>query len=834
MVSETTSTRFGKGVSTTPRTLWGRRILSSVAVVTLIAACDEESTGPDDDQPTVSWTAESQSSSESTASVTVTAQLSEAADETVTVPFTIGGTATTSSDFTASASPVTIAEGQTTGTVTITVVNDTNDEPDETVVLNMGTPTNATRGTRTVHTVTIQDNDEATPVTVSFSTATQSNQEGVATVTVTAQLSRAAAQAVTVPFTVSGTAVAPGDYTISSSSITIPAGQLSGSATISVVDDIADEQNETVVITMGAPTNATQGTTTVHTATIEDNDASSVTVGFTSATQTNAESVTPVMVTVQLSAPTGLPVTVPFTLSGGATSPADYTISASPITIAAGQTTGSAEVTVVNDALDEGDETIVVTMGTPVNAVASGTTIHGVTIQDNDPATATVTWSAATQSNAESVTSVTITAQLSAASGQAVSIPFTLSGTATTPGDFTTSANPLVIPAGQTTGSVTITVVNDAVVEPAETLIVTMGTPLNAAQGATTVHTATITDDDSAGTPTVSFTTLSQTKLENVTSVLVTAQLSAVSGQAVTVPFTIGAGNATSPADYTISVSPITIPAGQLSASATITVVDDAIDEPNETVVVHMGAPTNAMLGLNTVHVVTIEDNDAGPTVQWTAASQTNLESVAGVTVTAQLSAASAQTVTVPFTVTGTGLAPGDYTISASPITIPAGQTTGTATITVAEDVLDEANETVIVTIGTPTNATVGATAVHTATIEDNDAASATVTWVAASQSNLESVISVFVTAQLSAASGQAVTVPFTVTGTATNPADFTITASPITIPAGQLQATALITVVNDTADEPNETVIVTMGAPSNAAQGAVTVHTATIEDNDP
>jgi hypothetical protein len=66
---------------------------------------------------------------------------------------------------------------------------------------------------------------------------------------------------------------------------------------------------------MGSPTNATQGATTVHTATITDNDTAP-TVEWTSSSQTNAESVTTVTVTAQLSAASGLNVTVPYVIDG--------------------------------------------------------------------------------------------------------------------------------------------------------------------------------------------------------------------------------------------------------------------------------------------------------------------------------------------------------------------------------------------------------------------------------------------------------------------------------------------------------------------------------------
>jgi hypothetical protein len=180
-------------------------------------------------------------------------------------------------------------------------------------------------------------------------------------------------------------------------------------------------------------------------------------------------------------------------------------------------------------------------------------------------------------------------------------------------------------------------------------------------------------------------------------------------------------GTAADPADYTITASPITINAGSTTADITITVVDDALDEVDETVIVTMGTPTNAIKGATDVHTATIQDNDATPGVEFSAATQSNDESVTSVTVTAQLSAASGQTVSVPYSVTGTAADPADYSITSSPITITAGSTTADITITVVDDALDEVDETVIVTMGTPTNATKGATDVHTATITDND-----------------------------------------------------------------------------------------------------------------
>jgi hypothetical protein len=348
-------------------------------------------------------------------------------------------------------------------------------------------------------------------------------------------------------------------------------------------------------------------------------------------------------------------------------------------------------------------------MGTPTNATAGTTTVHTLTITGQTP---TVTFTTAAQSvNEGSV--ATITAQLSSASSQTVTVPFTVGGTATNAADYTITASPLTIAAGSTTATITVTAVVNAPLEPDETVIVTLGTPTNATLGATTVHTVTI----AAQLPTVFFDIANQGVSEGVGTATILVRLGGgSSSQTVTVPFTV-TGTATNPADYTISASPVTIPAGSTSATITVTVVADAVAEPNETVIVTMGTPINAVFfpGSPTVHTLTILGQT--PTVTFTAASQSVSEAVGTATITAQLSSTSTQAVTVPFTVTGTAANPADYTITASPVTIAAGSTTATITVTVVADAVAEPDETVIVTMGTPTNATAGATTVHTLTI---------------------------------------------------------------------------------------------------------------------
>ena len=98
-------------------------------------------------------------------------------------------------------------------------------------------------------------------------------------------------------------------------------------------------------------------------------------------------------------------------------------------------------------------------------------------------------------------------------------------------------------------------------------------------------------------------------------------------------------------------------------------------------------------------------------------------ESVSSASLTVDLSAASSQDVTVDYAVTGTATGSGtDYTLANGTLTISAGSTSETITIVgIIDDSIEEANETVIVTLSNPSNATLGSDKVHTYTINDNE-----------------------------------------------------------------------------------------------------------------
>ena len=184
-----------------------------------------------------------------------------------------------------------------------------------------------------------------------------------------------------------------------------------------------------------------------------------------------AENAGTATITATLSATSGLPVTVNLGYTGTATDPADYTTTGDSIVIPAGSLTGTVTITSVDDALNEGDETVIVDI-TVTNGTEVGTEQETVTITDDDGApTVTLSGGAAI---AENGGTATITATLSATSGQNVTVTLLYTGTATDPADYSTTGASIVIPAGSLTSTVTITSADDALNEGDETINVDM------------------------------------------------------------------------------------------------------------------------------------------------------------------------------------------------------------------------------------------------------------------------------------------------------------------------------------------------------------------------
>ena len=448
--------------------------------------------------PTVSLSVSAASIGENGAVSTVTATLSAVHNADVTVTLAASGTATGGgADYSLASNTITIAAGQTTGTTTVTAVEDLLDEPDETVIVDIDQVNNAVEAGTQQKTITILDNDDPPSVTLSVNNATIAEAAGASTVTAT--LSNPSSQQVTVTLAATGTAAGGGaDYTLASNTITIAAGQTTGTTTVTAVQDNIDELDETIILDIDQVTNGTENGTQQKTITItDDDDIPTVQLSLVNAVMREDADVSTLRATINRAS--SRDVTVNLVISGTASGGGvDYTISSTTITIPAGQLSAVVTVTSVDDNIDEPDETIIADIDQVTNAVEVGTQQETITIRDDDPPL--VTLSVNNTSIAENGGVSVATATLSNPSNQnnlGVTITLAASGTAAVGGaDYNMSSTQIFIPSGQTTGSITITAIADNLVELDETVILDIDQIANGIEDGVQRKTITIINEN--------------------------------------------------------------------------------------------------------------------------------------------------------------------------------------------------------------------------------------------------------------------------------------------------------------------------------------------------
>ncbi|MEZ6017362.1 MAG: Calx-beta domain-containing protein [Planctomycetota bacterium] len=621
-------------------------------------------------------------------------RLSATSASVISVPFSVTGSATAGADYTVAPSPVTFPAGSNTASIDISLLDDALVEGRESLVVALGAPTGAALGTMTQHALTVLDDEAA--ATVGFTTASSTLGEDDSAFDVVLQLSSPLTEATTVAFTVSGTAVVGADFTHVTSPLVIPGGQTSANLTIVPIDDGSDEPNETIVLDLGAITNAAAGATTQHIVTLTDDDLPP-SVRFSLSSSLASEAGAPIALTVELGEVSGFPVTVAVAASGSAQAGVDYSWTGGPIVIPAGTATVPLTITPLNDTQLEGAEVATFTLSAPQNAVLGARSTHDLTLLDDETVPA-ASFAVAAANVTEGAGTASVSVTLSGPPATVVSVPYTVGGTATQPTDFTVPAGPLVFAVGQTTKAIQVTIVDDAVPEPTETVTFTLGAPTGATLGATTQHDLSLLDDD--GNVTVAFAAAASTSLEGAGGVALQVSLSAIASGPVSVPFSFS-GSA-SPADYVPSASPLVIPAGASSGTIVVSLVQDALYEGAEQLVVALGAPTGATLGAQTQHTLTITDDDQPPAASFTLSRTLVDEISGGFSFRIQLSAVSGLPATIPFVLAGPASGPSDIVAPVSPVIIPAGQTFVDVPVGLIVDRVGEAGETLTIQLQAP------------------------------------------------------------------------------------------------------------------------------------
>jgi hypothetical protein len=412
---------------------------------------------------------------------------------------TVDGTATTAdSDYQSNSGTLTFLPADTTKQITVLVNGDTKFEGNEAFTVHLsgvsgGTISDAD-GTGTI------TNDDAAPTLAIDDVTHNEGNAGTTAYTFTVTKTGSTALNASVNFTTAdGTATrADNDYQLNSGSLTFLPADTTKQVTVLVNGDTKFEGNENFTVqlsgVLGATISDSSGSGTI----TNDDTAPTLAIDDITLNEGNAGT-TSYTFTVTKTGSTGLGSTVNFATQDSTATIADndYQSSSGTLTFLAADTTKQITVLVNGDTHNEPNDAFFVNLSSPSNATV--TKSQGVGTITNDDST-TVQLSASNYNVNEGGVSATITVNRTGDTSGAATVDFATSdGTASQIQDYVLANGTLSFAAGDTSKTFLVLIIDDAFVESAETLNVTLSNPVGAALVAPSTATVTITDNDTVG-----------------------------------------------------------------------------------------------------------------------------------------------------------------------------------------------------------------------------------------------------------------------------------------------------------------------------------------------
>jgi len=542
----------------------------------------------------------------------------------LTVNYTIGGTASFNNDYsqagadsyTATTGTISFAVGASTATLTIDPIADNTVESDETVALTLSTGTGYTIGTTTAVTGTIINDDTIVTLSVSPAIVTE---DGPTNLVYTFTRTGVINNWLSVRFInyYSGSyADLNNDYTLigapngSVSHLYFAEGESTTTLTIDPTADINVEPDETVSLILLPQSSYTIGTNIAVTGTILNDDPSvTLSVSPVSITEDGA---TNFIYTFTRTGSTTNALTVNYNVGGTAefnadytqTGAASYTATAGTIIFAVGASTATLTIDPTPDTTVESDETVALTLASGIIYTIGTTTAVTGTINNDDT---NVTLAASSVGvNENGATNLVYTFARKGLTTNALTVNYTVGGTATLNTDYTRTGttNTVTFVAGSSTATVTVDPTADTIVESNETVILTLAAGTGYTIGTPTAVTGTITNDDFSQLSINDIITVVEGKNSNA---ILTVTVNNPNPQPISVNYTTAPVNATANVDYTSKTGTLTIAANTSTATISIPILNDNLNEANETFAINLSNPVNATL-TNNKGIVTISD----------------------------------------------------------------------------------------------------------------------------------------------------------------------------------------------------------------------------------
>jgi|GEM_PF-5429086 len=530
-----------------------------------------------------------------------------------------------------------------------------------------------------------------------------------------------------------GSAKAGLDFQDTTGVLTIAAGSVLDSVKVRVLEDALYEPwIESLQVVLSQPESAAIAIDRAPGGIIDDNDAPPVAIDSAKPVVEGGSALVPVRL-LNVSADT---VFVYWhTVDGSAKAPADYVKASGKLVFLPGETKLNVSVVSVIDSIWEPTENLWVRIDSVKGGfVADGEDSLGMISLLEEGPFPTIAFDMNDTSVIEGKAGkVPVKVKLS----RAASIPLEIgilvdkASVATRGLDFQLESlhgDTLSIPALATSAVFRTNVVDDSLDEIDELVRLafqTLGRPT--VQGKSTLDITILDDDDP---PEILFDVDSQTVDEDVGEVVVTGTLTRPSGKPIDVWYSVKGTATAGGVDHDLKPFHIHFDAGSKNASVRFNVIDDVIDEPDETVVVDLDSSVNANLKAPTRQIVLIRDNDGNPQAHFADTLKTVVENVGTVGFPIYLDHSSWQDVVVRISVRGSAildsLRKGSDAVLDSDVVyeirIPAGDTTANFSIRVIDDGRVEQTENVILSMVGGTGADTKFTSTSRLVILDNDA----------------------------------------------------------------------------------------------------------------
>ena len=748
---------------------------------------------------------------------------------------------------------LTVAAGDTasTGTVTVTAVDNTTDAPDSSVRVTAAVGGFSGLPAPAPVRLTVTDDDDAPRVTLQRSPASIGEAGGAARIGAT--LAHPSSAETTVRVTAEAVAPAtPDDFRQDGTLLVVAAGDTAstGTVTVTAVDNDIDAPPGRVFVwaTVSNAHGVGHDPEPVPIEIEDDEDTPAARLVLSPASIDEGGGLSTVTALLDHPSSEATEVTVASAPAGAGW----YRQEGSTLTIAAGAraSTGTVRIAAVDDQQYEPGRTVTVTGSAANGHGVSGPEARTLAIEENEPVPVVTLHLSHGQIN-EHGGAATVTASLDRYVH--VQTTYEVSARAVArgvPGGFTLSANRMLTIAARqrnSTGAVTITAAADDIDAPNRELRVTAAVA-GLALAAPAARTLTIADDDDA--PVVTLTLSPGAIGERRNEARVEASLQHPSSAPTTVHVAAAPVAPAEQRDFRQRGTTLTIPAGATASTGAVTIssVDNDVDAPDSSVEVSATAfNRQGVAAAPSPVTLAIVDDDAAPLVRLLLTPRRIGESGGSSRVTAWVRHPSSEDTTVTVAANAVGAAGEPYyeLSGATTLTIPAGArtSTGNVTITAKDNTLYGADRFVTVSGDAANTQGISDPAPATLTIEDNERVPVVALHLSTHQAPGGAVT-------IGENGGQApVTVsidrPFdrdttyTVTVAPVPPAvagDFTLTAPTVlTIDAGATNGTGTLTVtaVNNDTDAPDKEVRVTAAVGGFAGVPAPEARTLTIEDDE-